>query len=160
MCQPELVSARLGVVRVVMALSVLSLITLVGGSSTASALPPAHHAVPVLGYRHLMPPPATGWGTAHPRRFYNGGDGASQVIDLRWRSWGAARSEANGKRYWFRPHGGYYRHPVRAEVRASDLGKCHGEWAYRKLFIRQATKPGAPIMTRWRPWWPPHGGIC
>jgi hypothetical protein len=151
---------RLRSVRIAAAVLGMSLALGAVAAPTVVDATPIHHSVPVLGYKKFMGHDGKGWGTAYPRKFANGGDGASEVLRLHWRDWGQPRSYASGKRYWFRPHGGYYRRPVKAEARASDLGMCRGRLAYRKLYVRQARKPGAPITTHWRPWWNKHGRIC
>jgi hypothetical protein len=107
---------------------------------------------PVLGKKGLVPY-GTGWGTAHPRMIFNGGAPAGSVSAIRWRHWGAATATGVGRQPIYRPGGGYYAKPVRAELRASRLGRCPGSSrrAYTRLITREQTRPGGPLDD-WSPW--------
>jgi hypothetical protein len=106
----------------------------------------------VLGKKHLLTD-GIGWGTAHPRVIFNGGDPAGQALQLRWRDWGAATAYARGVAPIPRPAGGYYAKRGVIEFRASRLGRCtpHGPRAYTRLQAREAIRPGGPL-SRWFAW--------
>jgi hypothetical protein len=113
--------------------------------------------VPVLGSKNLYPGTYDrGWGTAHPRRIYNGGDASGLISHVRWTHWGATRSHAWGKNAIFKPSGGYYAKRVRIEIRALDLGHCHrgSRLAYTRMKEREPKRPGGPLG-RWYEF-----GIC
>jgi hypothetical protein len=133
-------------------------------SPRACRLASAHARQPVLGDGCFFPEydKASGWGVVKPKVVSNQGDGASFVYAVRWRQWGKATAYGWGKRHAFKPHPGKYTnyvHGLKDELRASDLGVCHGRLAYRTLFTRQAERPGGP-MTRWQSWTIKHGPIC
>jgi hypothetical protein len=146
----------------VLAAALLVIVTVVSSAAIAAGSASTHNRIPVLGYRHFLGhfDKANGWGVATPKVVDNEGDDSSFVYDLNWRGWGQATAYGAGKRHAFKPHGGNYTHGVRDELRASDLGMCHGRLAYRKLYSRQAKRPGGP-MTHWRTWTVQHHGrIC
>jgi hypothetical protein len=106
----------------------------------------------VLGKRHLLPD-GVGWGTAHPRLIFNGGDPNGRAFDLRWTGWGSRAAHARGRTWLFRPHGGYYAKPGAIELRAYRIGHCtaNGPRAYTRLQAREAVRPGGPLG-RWFAW--------
>jgi hypothetical protein len=106
----------------------------------------------VLGKKHLFPY-GIGWGTAHPRLIYNGGDPSGRAWHLTWRKWGAHAAYAHGLNWIFRPNGGYYGKPGAIELRASRISRCtpHGPLAYTFLQARVAVRPGGPL-THWFAW--------
>jgi hypothetical protein len=122
-------------------------IAMTAGSAASS------HAVPVLGSKKFdTMPDAVGYGTAHPKRIFNGGDPSGDAYHLRWATWGAATSLGHGKTYVFKPSGGYYKDPGRIELKATGLGHCtaKGPLAYRHLHVRVAG-PGK-AYGRWSRW--------
>lgn len=119
--------------------------------------------VPVLGAHRHLAPFGSGWGTAHPRRIYNGGDGTGLITRIHWKNWGAERAFGHGKVGALRPRGGPFKHLVRIRLRAQKLGHCPGltRPAYRRLFVRVAPRPGAPVGPHWFLWGPPRNGhLC
>jgi hypothetical protein len=126
------------------------------GSSVAAV-----RAVPVLGSKNFWPGDSDrGFGRAHPRRIFNGGDPSGLVGHIDWTHWGARRAHGWGRTYIFKPGGGYYRKAVRAELRAGNLGHCtvRGPLAYRHLEVREPRKPSG----RLGPWfvWSGRGSLC
>jgi len=105
----------------------------------------------VLGGKIYGAPTGKGWGTAHPHFIYNGGDASGSITDVRWSSWGGAVAHGRGRNPIFRPRGGYFRHPVVALLKATDLGECEGRRAYLRLLIREPRRPGGPLGP-WRSW--------
>jgi hypothetical protein len=120
--------------------------------------------VPVLGaHRHLGHLGGIGWGTAHPRQLSNGGDGTGHIHRIHWKTWGAERAFGHGMVGALRPRGGPFRRLVRIRLRAQLLGHCPGltRPAYRRLYVRVALRPGAPVGPHWHLWGPPRNGhIC
>jgi len=115
---------------------------------------------PVLGSSAHLAPAAKGFGSAHPRRIFNGGDPSGVAAQLEWRHWGAATTTARGVTWLLRPEGGYYSRPGRLVLRASGIGTCpDGTAAYTHLEFRIADRPGEPAGKRWRPW-AGDGDIC
>ena len=115
--------------------------------SAASAAKPTL----VLGKTHLLTY-GIGWGTAHPRLIYNGGDPSGKAWHLAWRSWGASSAYARGLT-WIEPPGGGYHGKGTIELRASRIGRCtpHGPRAYTYLQARVAQRPGGRLG-RWFVW--------
>ncbi len=113
--------------------------------------PTYRSAAVVLGGRAFGAPTGEGWGTAHPRTIFNGGDPSGLITDVYWSSWGSTTARGTGRNPIFKPHGGYYRHAVRIELEAKRLGQCEGRRAYLKLFVREPSKPGGPLGP-WRSW--------
>jgi hypothetical protein len=99
-----------------------------------------------------------GWGTAHPKTIYNGGDPSGLISDVHWSSWGGDVARGRGRNSIFKPQGGYYRHQVTIQLKAKRIGSCEGRRAYLKLFIREPRKPGGPLG----PWlsWSGSRTIC
>jgi hypothetical protein len=99
-----------------------------------------------------------GWGTERPKTIFNGGDLSGLISDVHWSSWGGAVARGHGRHSLFKPSGGYYRHPVAAQLKAKRIGTCEGRRAYLKLLIREPRYPGGPL----RPWhsWSGPRTIC
>jgi hypothetical protein len=115
---------------------------------------------PVLGSPAHLAPVATGWGKAHPRHVFNGGDPSGEVTKLAWRHWGEATATGRGVTWLLRPGGGYYARPGRIVLRAEGLGACpDGTAAYTRLEFRVAHRPGGPVVRHWR-LWAGDGDIC
>jgi hypothetical protein len=96
-------------------------------------------------------PNGEGWGEEHPSAIYNGGDASGSVTDIRWNSWGGSTAIGWGKNPIFKPHGGYYRHPVWIKLKASAVGRCEGRRAYTRLSFRAPKRPGGRLGP-WRLW--------
>jgi hypothetical protein len=130
-----------------------------GGSLVAYGAAGASSTV-VLGSATFPGQGAEGWGTARPRRFYNGGDRSGLVNEIHWTTWGGKTAIGYGLNAIFKPHGGYYPQPVLIEIRASGLGKCSatGPLAYTHLSVRGPERPEGP----WRSWraWSEAPNIC
>jgi hypothetical protein len=125
-------------------------------SAIASATPE-----PVLGSPGHLAPAAKGYGKAHPRHIFNGGDPSGEVAKLEWRHWGAATAKGRGVTWLLRPEGGYYARPGRIVLRAEGLGTCpDGTTAYTRMEYRVAHHPGGPVGQHWHPWATRSGNIC
>jgi hypothetical protein len=129
------------------------------GPAIGAAISRSHHQTPVLGFKNFEVN-GRGWGTAHPKRIFNGGDPSGLVNHLRWSHWGRGKAFAVGKTYTYKPHGGYYGREVKDRLRASDLGRCHHKLAYKRLYYRVQTKPGGRIQKHWHPWATKRGNVC
>ena len=115
---------------------------------------------PVLGSPGHLAPEAKGWGKAHPKHVFNGGDPSGEVAKLEWRHWGEATATGRGVTWLLRPDGGYYARPGRIVLRAKGLGTCtDGTAAYTRLEFRVAHRPGGPVGRPWR-LWAGDGDIC
>jgi hypothetical protein len=115
---------------------------------------------PVLGSPAHLAPAAQGWGKAHPRHVFNGGDPSGEVAQLTWRHWGEATATGRGVTWLLRPEGGYYARPGRIVLRAEGLGACpDGISAYTLLEYRVAHHPDGPVGKHWHPWGG-DGDIC
>ena len=124
-------------------------------SSTAFASRDGNKVV-VLGSKSFygVPPNnAIGWGTAHPKIIFNGGDPSGRVWEISWKHWGAAATLGYGLTWIPTPNGGYYGTPVHIELRASSFGRCtpSGPVAYRKLEVRGPSRPGGRLGS-WGNW--------
>jgi hypothetical protein len=106
----------------------------------------------LLGKKGLLPY-GIGWGAAHPKVIYNGGDPNGRAWKLHWSHWGAGVTHARGRTWIFRPHGGYYAKPGAIELRASRIRRCttSGPRAYTRLHAREAVRPGGPLG-HWFAW--------
>jgi hypothetical protein len=84
---------------------------------------------------------------------FNGGDPAGDVSAIVWTDWGKNTAYGVGNGSIFKPGGGYYRGPVREELRADKLGRCSagGPPAYRQLEVRVPARPGGPLG-KWLLW--------
>ena len=112
--------------------------------------PPSTRDV-ALGGRVYGAPNGEGWGTERPHLIYNGGDASGSISDVRWISWGGPIAIGWGKHPEFKPHGGYYRRPFPAKLKAERIGRCEGRRAYLRLLIREPRSPGGPLGP-WRAW--------
>jgi hypothetical protein len=114
----------------------------------------AVHSVTVLGKKGLFKPGGSGWGTAHPKRIFNGGDPSGLVVTIKWTGWGKKTATGHGLGYAFKPSGGYYAKPVKTILKASHLGHCgsSGPRAYTTLWVKQQKKPGSSHYTKWFRW--------
>jgi hypothetical protein len=92
-----------------------------------------------------------GWGEERPAAIYNGGDASGSVTDIRWNSWGGSAAIGWGRNPIFKPHGGYFRHPVWIKLKASAVGRCEGLRAYTRLQFRAPKRPGGRLGP-WRLW--------
>lgn len=127
--------------------------TLVPSTDADAADAAGASATPVLGSSAYMTPYGEGWGTAHPREVYNGGDPSGSADHLRWKHWGEATTTARGLTPIFRPGGGYYARPGHIKFRAEGLSTCaDGTYAYTRLEFRVSTTPDGPLGPRWRLW--------
>jgi hypothetical protein len=124
-----------------------------GAGATFAATTASSQKVPVLGSEKFAGSNGAGWGHAHPKRIFNGGDPSGLVKDITWKHWGAKHSYGLGKTFAFKPNGGYYAKPVKIELRAENLGTCSaGKPAYTRLAFREAKKPGAALGKHWHLW--------
>jgi hypothetical protein len=105
----------------------------------------------VLGGNVYGAPTGSGWGAAHPSFISNGGDASGSLLDVKWSSWGGSVAHGRARHPIFKPRGGYYRRPVVALLKATDLGECEGRSAYLRLLIREPRRPGGPLGP-WRSW--------
>jgi hypothetical protein len=127
------------------------------GSSSSQPLPISvlrseRANMPRLGSHGAFGADGKGWGTAQPSEIFNGGDPSGLVTDIDWMKWGSPSALGTGRTHTYKPHGGYFATPVKALLRASDLGECDGLPAYRRLDVRVQTKPGGRLQPRWHPW--------
>jgi hypothetical protein len=108
----------------------------------------------VLGKRHLFGRYGVGWGKAHPKRIFNGGDPSGLVRRIKWSHWGSATTTGRGWGNGFKPSGGYYAKPVRTILKARHLGHCtaYGPSAYTVLWVKQQKRPGGSHYTKWFRW--------
>ena len=145
--------------------AVLAALTL-AACGHGSAKPPPHPGSSgdvVLGAKgflnHIV---QTGWGTARPRTIFGGGDPSIQITGIRWKGWGSDTAVGVGRATAFHlgKGGTYYKARVRAELRATKIGRCskNGPRAYMDLKTRTPEKPGAP-MGPWFDWAGSHG-LC
>lgn len=134
--------------RAVYVIAVSGMLAFVGSAVGAPASAPRV----VLGAKAFAPM-GRGFGNAHPRAIFNGGDPSGLVQNITWHRWGSAVTVGWGKTSIFKPHGGYYPQLVRAELRASKLGRCrpNGPRAYTRLEAREPSRPGGPLG-KWFLW--------
>jgi hypothetical protein len=128
-----------------LALVLCALVAAIAATSAGAA------ANPVLGGKSFAAPYGKGFGTAEPSEIFNGGDPSGSVTKITWTGWGNPSAIGYGLNPIFKPHGGYYRKPARAELRATDLGKCGNQAAYTKLEVRIPKKPGGKLG-KWFSW--------
>jgi len=119
-----------------------------GASYLGSAARASSGAI-VLGSKSYWAPEGRGWGTVKPGTIYNGGDPNGMVSSIRWQHWGQKSAIGWGVTWIFKPTGGYYSTHVRAELRATDIGRCSA---------REPSRPGGPLGP-WFPW-STTGNIC
>jgi hypothetical protein len=99
---------------------------------------------PVLGSPGHLAPEAKGWGKAHPKHVFNGGDPSGEVAKLEWRHWGEATATGRGVTWLLRPEGGLLR-PARPD-RAPRRGARRLRRRHRGVHPAGVPR-GAP--TRW-----------
>lgn len=99
-----------------------------------------------------------GWGTQRPHTVYNGGVPSGLISNVHWSSWGGPVAHGRGRHPIYKPRGGYYRHAVVAQLKATRIGPCEGRDAYLKLLIREPRRPGGPLGP-WHSWSGPQT-IC
>jgi hypothetical protein len=129
-------------------------------------LAPPHASGPVLGYRGFARCMGGGWGVAAPRTVQVNGDGTDGMGRMRWIGWGSPVAIANGEYNVIRPHvGGHV--GVRGQLRASDLGRCFGRIAYRRVEFRAFYPRHTSLYRkwgkherRWRPYVRSNGNVC
>lgn len=126
---------------------------LVGPASANAGRPP------LLGAKAFAPN-GLGFGVAHPKRIFNGGDPNGFVRHVRWRHWGRAVAIGHGLGSQFKPGGGYYARPVKVRLRAKRLGYCgNSNWpAYTRLVASMQVKPGGRFSDWFR--WSGASTIC
>lgn len=116
---------------------------------------PSASAAPrtVLGQKNLFGKYGSGWGTARPKMISNGGDPSGNVTNIHWSKWGSKTAFGRGQGVAFKPGGGYYRKPVKVQLKASKIGRCtkNGPRAYKHLTARWQKKPGGS-WTKWSGW--------
>jgi hypothetical protein len=107
----------------------------------------------VLGSSSYPGPNSSGFGSAHPRVIYNGGDLSGSVGDIHWSGWGGRTAFGVGENAIFKPNGGYYSQPVTIQLHAVALGHCYpgGPPAYQRLYAREPSRPGGSLG-RWFSW--------
>lgn len=115
--------------------------------------------VPLLGSRSFAPN-GFGFGTAHPRRFSNGGAPSGLVENIRWRRWGRKVAIGRGRGHQYRPNGGYYFRRVKVRIRATRLGRCgrSNRPAYTRLWVQMQKRPDGRFGRWFR--WSGSGNIC
>ncbi|HWB21412.1 MAG TPA: hypothetical protein VG652_00835 [Gaiellaceae bacterium] len=103
-----------------------------------------------LGLKTSFGSGSKGWGLTRPWMVFSGGSPTGEVWNISWRQWGTANAIGHGATWNSTPTGGLYAQPGRAELRASNLGRCTpgGARTYRLLEIRVAQGPGTP----WGKW--------
>jgi hypothetical protein len=106
----------------------------------------------VLGSKTYMTPDGEGWGTLKPTIIFNGSDPSGYMSGIQWQQWGQKSAIGWGFTWIFKPTGGYYHIHVRAELRATDIGRCtaQGPLAYRCHYARVPSRSGGPLG----PWSP------
>ncbi len=107
------------------------------GAGSAAAL--ATSSTPTLG-SHLGGP-TKGFGRIRPKSVSLGGDPTGTVTKLRWSSWGKSVAVGSGSGFYV-PPGEPTAGAVKATVRlkASSLGICKGQRAYKRLSFRFSYK--------------------
>jgi hypothetical protein len=117
-----------------------ALLGVLGVCVVAAALIPAagiashadHRSRVVLG--NSSGPSQDGYGEAHPRRIFNGGDPSGLVMHVHWKHWGSRRATGWGTGLFVWPGlavaEGFR---ARARVVAFHLGTCEGHAAYNEV---------------------------
>lgn len=151
-----------------MALTLLGPVIVLGWTVSSSSVEASHlkgitqgrSGGIVLGSKSYYAPQARGWGSVKPRVIYNGGDPAGLVSRINWYGWGGPSAIGWGLTSIFKQNGGYYGKLVRAELRATDIGRCsaRGPLAYRRLYAREPSRPGGPLGKWFR--WSGTGNVC
>ncbi|HEX3900283.1 MAG TPA: hypothetical protein VHW74_14040 [Mycobacteriales bacterium] len=137
-------------------LLVAAAISMATSTSASSAT-----SVPVLGIPQSFGAHSQGWGHVRPNHLYNASDGSGDITLITWSSWGSTTAQGIGKNSIFKPAGGYYRQPVRIQLRATDVGPCGatGQPGYHHLYVREPSRPGGPYG-KWRVWTSYHRDLC
>ena len=146
-----IVATASGLIENVLQSGFLGAMIIVGGLSGATSTIAVSRAAntpaicsPLLGSRSFAIDGA-GFGTCRPSAINNGGDPSGTISSITWDAWGPPSVLGFGENPIIKlPEGGYYPQPVRAELRATDLGHCPGSnsLAYLQLFIREPSRPG------------------
>jgi hypothetical protein len=115
---------------------------------------------PVLGSKRFDAPNAEGFGRVKPETIFNGGDPSGLVTKIRWTRWGGRTALGYGLNAIVQPGGGYYPQLVRIDLKPAAIGRCtnHGRLTYRRLYVREPTRPGGP-MGDWFLWSGAHN-LC
>ena len=135
----------------VLSLAVVAAATIAVHQARAAQSPAA---TPVLGLAGLMGEQGEGWGAIKPARIYNGGVLSGLIERIRWRDWGDRVATGVGRKFVYKPGGGYYDRKVAVRIRARRLGTCPaapGQPAYTRMTISHRVRPGGP-WTVWAPW--------
>lgn len=122
--------------------------------------PPSAQAVDVVLGSPTYVLHGSGFGTARPSTFFNGGAPSGLVRRIHWRHWGAATATGTGFTPLYKPQGGYFPKSGRISLRAKSIGHCAGQTrsAYTLLLFRIPPWPGGPLG----PWlkWSGSRTIC
>jgi hypothetical protein len=139
----------------VVTLTAISAVSSVGATAATSS------PSPVIGIPHSFGAHSQGWGRVRPNHLYNASDGSGDITLITWSSWGGATARGIGRNSIFKPTGGYYRQPVRIQLRATDLGPCgpSGQPGYHHLYTREPSRPGGRYG-KWRIWTSYHRDLC
>jgi hypothetical protein len=124
---------------------------LAAGSPSQSAAPTGSTGVVLGSSDYWEGEWDEGFGSVAPKTLFNGGVPSGHIMEIRWRAWGSAVATGEAVIPTYRPSGGYYDEPVRAELRADRLGPCDGRIGYQRLLIRHADSPGGPLGA-WYSW--------
>jgi hypothetical protein len=118
-------------------LALAALVPLTGCSGRSAPLPATSSTAPARAVPVLAAPigrASIGFGTVRPRTVSGGGDPASAIDSITWRSWGGATARGRGVGCFVpegEPIASCVRRPV--EVIATRLGSCAGRRAYEDL---------------------------
>jgi hypothetical protein len=123
-----------------------SMVAAIAALAVGASVATAASSTPVLGAKAFAPH-GGGFGTVHPKAFFNGDDERGYVGHITWHHWGAATATGTGQRA-LGPQSS-----VPVQLRAHDLGTCPGSSrrAYRHLEFRQITKRGGTFGP-WHDW--------
>jgi hypothetical protein len=123
-----------------------------------AAVPASADAKLVLGSKKYQAPNGRGWGTAEPKKLFNGGVPSGLIDHIHWESWGGSTAIGWGRTWIYKPGGGYYNRSVTVKLRAFVIGDCDGRRAYRHLSVRHPSRPGGKLGP-WNPW-SGNGNVC
>jgi hypothetical protein len=126
---------------------------------TCAVVPATAGAKLVIGSKEFQAPIGRGWGTAEPKRLYNGGVPSGDIDHIHWESWGGPTAIGWGRGWIYQPRGGYYDRSVRVKLRALDIGNCAGQRAYRHLSVRRPSRPGGKLGP-WHSWTYRDENLC
>lgn len=123
-----------------------------------AAVPATAGAKLILGSKKYQAPSGQGWGTAEPKKLFNGGVPSGLIDHIHWKGWGGSTAIGWGRTWIYKPRGGYYNRSVRAKLRAFVIGNCAGHRAYLHLSVRHPSRPGGKLG----PWnaWGGNGNVC